>query len=217
MTCRLAVWALLGGCLCAFAGEKPIPSGQVENKHVAIRATVYTDKEAIKQLLGSDLGGFYVVVQAEITPREALKIFRDDFMLRSDRDGEKAKPYTASEMLGSSVMVVSQTYGGGGGGVMNNPTPGGGVWGPPIFLPGAGSSIGNGSSEVSNDTTIKEDAGKKKDPMLAILESKIMPEKETEQPISGLLYFPMDPKQKPKQLELYYTTPSGRISLRFKQ
>jgi hypothetical protein len=119
-------------------------------------------------------------------------------------------------MLGNSVMVVSQTYGGGGG-VMNNPTPGGGVWGPPIFLPGDGNSIGNSSSEVSNDATIKEDTGKKKDPMLAILESKILPEKETEQPISGLLYFPMDPKQKAKQLEFYYTTSSGRISLRFKQ
>lgn len=213
---RLAGWVVLGGSLCAYAGEKHTPTGQVENKHVAIRATVYADKDGIKQLLGSDLGGFYVVVQVEMTPRETLKILRDDFMLRSDRDGEKAKPYSASEMLGNSVMVVSQTYGGGGG-VMNNPTPGGGVWGPPIFLPGAGSSIGNGSSEVSNDTTIKEDATKKKDPMLAVLESKILPEKETEQAISGLLYFPMDPKQKPKQLELYYTTPSGRISLRFKQ
>ncbi len=200
----------------SLTGQKTPPSGFMENKHVSVRASVFTDKDEIKSMLGSDLGGHYVVVRVELTPKIALKVFRDDFMLRSDRDGEKTKPYSASEIAGSSVLVVSQTYS--GGGVMNNPRPAGGVWGPPIFLPADGQGIGNSSSEVSNQTTVDSGAARKRDPMMDILEEKILPEKETEtdQPLHGLLFFPMNPKQKPKQLEFYFSTPSGRISMRFK-
>ena len=50
--------------------------------------------------------------------------------------------------------------------------------------------------------------------MLAVLKEKILPEKETDVPVSGLLYFPME-KQKMKDLELIYTTPEGKLLLRF--
>ena len=51
--------------------------------------------------------------------------------------------------------------------------------------------------------------------MLDVLKEKILQEKETETAVSGLLYFPME-KQKLKDLELIYTTPEGRLLLRFK-
>jgi hypothetical protein len=48
-----------------------------------------------------------------------------------------------------------------------------------------------------------------------VLKEKILPEKETDAPVSGLLYFPME-KQKLKDLELIYKTPEGKLTLRFK-
>ena len=44
---------------------------------------------------------------------------------------------------------------------------------------------------------------------------KILPEKKTDQPVGGLLYFPME-KQKLKQLEIRYGPLESRITLRFK-
>jgi hypothetical protein len=43
-----------------------------------------------------------------------------------------------------------------------------------------------------------------------------MPEKSTAEPVSGLLYFQLEGKHKPKDLELRYSGPAGRISLRFR-
>ena len=56
---------------------------------VELTATLYVDKPSIQQLLGSDLGGYYVIVEVSLAPRnnEKLKVMRDDFGLRTDRDG----------------------------------------------------------------------------------------------------------------------------------
>ena len=51
---------------------------------------------------------------------------------------------------------------------------------------------------------------------MKVLNEKMMPEKKTDsEPVSGLLYFPME-KQKQKDLELIYNTPDGKLSLRFR-
>ena len=52
--------------------------------------------------------------------------------------------------------------------------------------------------------------------MLAVLNAKILPEKEVTDTISGLLYFQMSGKLKPKDLEFHYKGPAGRLALRFK-
>ena len=56
--------------------------------------------------------------------------------------------------------------------------------------------------------------GKVDAPLLKVLNEKIMPEKKSDGPVSGLLYFPME-KQKQKDLELIYNTPDGKLTLRF--
>jgi hypothetical protein len=53
-------------------------------------------------------------------------------------------------------------------------------------------------------------------PLLAVLTAKILPEKEITDTISGLLYFQMVGKLKPKDLELHYKGPAGKLALRFK-
>jgi hypothetical protein len=53
-------------------------------------------------------------------------------------------------------------------------------------------------------------------PLLAVLTAKILPEKELTDTVSGLLYFQMVGKLKPKDLELHYKGPAGKLALRFK-
>ena len=57
--------------------------------------------------------------------------------------------------------------------------------------------------------------GDKENPLKKLLDEKVLPEKKTDQPVSGLLYFPME-LQKMKDLELVYGGKENRISLRFK-
>jgi hypothetical protein len=206
----------------ASAAIKPAPAGHAANEVVSVEAKLYTDKEAIRELLGDDLGGYYVVVQVVVTPQTKLAVTRDDFRLRTDRDGEKSKPFSPSQIAGKGVMVVSST-GGGGGGTMAQDSPGGPIWGGiGGTRPQRGPSDGGGVGSSTSDTTLadaKIDTGSKtKDnPLQAALAQRIFPEeKTTSEEIAGLLYFPMEPKQKPKQLELICTTPKGKLSLRFK-
>ena len=57
--------------------------------------------------------------------------------------------------------------------------------------------------------------GNKDNPLKKVLDAKVLPENKTDQPASGLLYFPME-QQKLKDLELTYGGRENRISLRFK-
>ena len=122
-------------------------------------------------------------------------------------------------MPGRGALVVSQTYEGGGiageesGPVFGGGYPGGGM---PGRLHGSGGGFGNSGSTVSNEARIESGAKSKPNPLLAVLTEKALPEKETEQPVSGFLYFPMESKQKPKDLEMTYLTPHGKLTLRFK-
>src|ERR1700674_4250673 len=84
----------------AFAAHKPSPTPTVKsgNMQVELSATLYVDKISIQQLLGSDLGGYYVVIEVRLAPKndEKIKVYRDDFQLKLDRDGEKSKPFSPS-------------------------------------------------------------------------------------------------------------------------
>ena len=90
-----------------------------------------------------------------------------------------------------------------------------GMGGPVILGGGRGGGVGRGS-EVDSSTakaTIQND--EKENPLKKLLESRILPEKKTTDPVTGLLYFVME-KQKMKDLELTYGGRENRISLRFK-
>jgi hypothetical protein len=52
--------------------------------------------------------------------------------------------------------------------------------------------------------------------LLAVLKEKVLAEQEITEPLSGLLYFLLEGKHRPKDLELMYKGPAGRLSLRFK-
>ena len=175
----------------------------------------------MRGLLGSDLGGYFIVVKVEMTPKgsKPLAIDRDDFLLRAYNDGQKCAPYAPSQIAGRASLAVTPVGGGdvsaerGGGPVFG--IPGSGM---PARLPGNQVGVGNtrGVSE-GVEAKVNEDASSKDDPLLKLLKEKILPEKKTSEPVSGLLYFSLDGKHKPKDMALQYKTASGLISVEFRE
>lgn len=203
---------------CLIAADKAPPSGEAVNKDARIQATLHIDKLAIKNAVGEELPPGIVVVDVKMSPTKGkLAINRDDFLLRSDRDGQRATPYTPSQIAGAGVLVVNSTYSGGGVAQQSNgPIWGGLGGGMPGRMPGNGTGVGNTGSVTSASADVQNGGKSKADPLLAILEQKILPEKESAEPVSGQLYFLLEGKQKVKDIELLYKTSAGRLSVRFK-
>lgn len=213
----------------AVAQNKSLPN-QAGNSKLGLSGTAITDRKAITDLLGVDLGPGYVVVKLKATPQTpaALRLSIDDFTLVSRKNGEKSGAMAPSAIFGSGTMVVR----GGGAqgpdriGERANPDvirPPVGTVGTPIprnRLPGAngqtggignGGTIEGGLAEVDTNTRRLPD-----DPRLEVLESKVFPESETKDPVEGLLYFQMDQKLQPKNLGLIYSGQAGRLVIDFK-
>jgi hypothetical protein len=208
------------GLLPAWAADKKPAVARAENDQVGISATLYDGKEAVRQQLGSDLGGYFTVIQVALSPKagKALTVNKDDFLLRSDKDGQRCRPFAPSQIAGRAALVVSEA--GGRGGVMGeNPGPvwGGipGTGGRPQRMGGDAATMGN-TAESSTQATIDSGAKQKEDPVLTVLKQKALPEKETIEPVAGLVYFSLEGKHKPKDLELVYDGPAGKLSMRFR-
>ena len=200
--------------------EKKPAEGNASNDAVAITAKPHLDKQDIKQLLGAELEDTIVVFEIRLVPKPGTKLVvsRDDFELRSDKNGQRSTPFAPSQIAGSSVLIISSTGGGGGMGSQGN----GPVWGPPTGgrprrIGGDGAAVGNSGSEGGSQATVQTGGKVKEDPLLALLEAKVLPEKEITEPLSGLLYFFLEGKHKPKDVELFYRGPAGKLSLRFKE
>lgn len=213
---RIAGLMIASVLLSSGADKKP-PEGKASNEAVEITTRLYNGKDAVRRVLGSDLDGYIVVVDVSVTPKQEklLAISLDDFMLRSDKDGQRSRPFAPSQIAGRGALVVSS--GGRGGSVMAD--SGGPVWGgypgPPRRMGGEGGAIGN-TSEASTEAAVHSGAKDKENPLLSTLKEKCLPETKTDKPVSGLLYFLMEGKHKTKQLELYYQGPAGKLSTRFR-
>ncbi len=213
--------AILALCLplLAAASDKQPPVRQAANDNVAISATLYQGKDAVRGLLGSDLGGYFIVVKVEMTPKGAkpLAIDRDDFLLRSYNDGQKCQPYAPSQIAGRASLAVVPVGGGDVRAENTGPVFGIPGMGMPQQLPGSQVGVGNSSAVPDHmETKVNDDASSKDDPLLKLLKDKILPEKKTSEPVSGLLYFSLDGKHKPKDIALQYKTPSGVVSVEFR-
>ncbi len=191
-----------------------------ENESVVINATVYARPQAVKEVLGSDLEGHYIVVAVEVAPRfgKQVAISRDDFQLKTNKDGEKSSPFAPSQIAGRGAMVVHETGGAGATPMRDNTGPVvGGIPGTssiPHRLGGDG--IGNPGAPDSAEAKTRTGSHEKENPLMAVLRQKELPETKTDKPVSGLLYFPME-KQKVKDLELRYDMNGDKIVMKFKQ
>ncbi len=208
----------LAGLTLAWAADKKLPIEKNSNELVEIDANVFIDRDQIKHELGADPGPGIVVVRVRVRPLidKPYKIDRDQFYLLSDKDGQRSNPYAPSQIAGSAALVLkpvqTQTIG-----IQNNGPVWGGVGGGmPARLPGNGTAAGSGTAGSSRvEATAQTDNKGKDNTVLAVLKDKVLPEKEITEPITGYLYFGMDGKLKPKNLELYYKTTAGRMGLRF--
>lgn len=210
--------AVMAAALLAGAAEKGPPRGEGANKVVRIEAVAHLDKASIQQAVGSELDPGIVVVTVTVTPvgGEKLAIDRDDFLLRSDRDGQKSTPFSPTQIAGNSTLRVKTGYGGGGVMAQENRPVWGGLGG--IGFPSSGGGFGNAGSTEEAVASVEPETGKQKEnPLLKVIREKILPEKEISEPVTGQLYFLLEGKHKPKDLELLYKTSAGRVSVRFKQ
>jgi len=204
------------------SADKKLPIERTSNEFVEIAGTLL-DKDEIVKTFGSDLGGNIVVMRVTVRPltEKPVRIDFDDFFLLDTGAGQRSAPYEPSQIAGNSVLIVTPTGTRSGiGGNPRGPVWGGipGTMGRPQQLPGNGGGVGNtGGEATTNETKVDTDANKDKpNPLLSALKEKVLPQKEVTDNTTGLLYFQIEGKKlKPKDLELHYKTPSGRIAMRF--
>ena len=84
MFSRTLAFFLASAILVSGAAKKTTASGRGENEDLILNVTIYTDSAAVKEALGDDLGGHYIVAQVKVEPKytKEITIDRDDFLLR---------------------------------------------------------------------------------------------------------------------------------------
>jgi hypothetical protein len=215
---------LLAAVAAATAGKKPpSPTTQGGNELVDIRATVHYEKEDVAQLLGFTPSADLIVVEVTVNPRgeEPYKLDRDDFTLITHKDGQRSAPFSPEQLAGTGALVVRTVGRGDGGMAVGDPTGGiwGGIGGRPQQMPGQGGGMGNTAEITGADSKVEtgeKDKGKKANPALAALKAKILKDGPITDRVTGLLYFPIEGKQKLKDLELMYKSPLGRLDMEFR-
>ena len=205
MAVRLVAFTLLPALLLSAPAKKPtVGSGRGENEDLILSVTLYSAPADVKELIGADLGGHYVVADVKVQPKygKTINIDRDDFVLRTDSNGEKATPFAPSQIAGREALIVTQT------GAQARKSG--------ISIGGMGGGIGTGGNDPgTTKVTVQNPASVPENPLEKVLKDKILVEQKTDKPASGLLYYPME-KQKLKDLELRYGPQETRITVRFK-
>ena len=199
------------------AAQKPVPPVSSEDELLMLEASAHVDKTAIAKTLGQDPGMDLIIVEIKLAPRgdAKVKIDRDDFTLISRKDGQRSQPLAPSQIAGSGALVVTPGSQGGGGGGFGSPRRGP-IWG---GMPGTGSrpqrvggeqENGSAAPPTGAQATVNEGTDPGENPLMGVLRAKALPQKETAEPVTGLLYFFLEGKHKLKQLELMYKSPVGR-------
>ena len=215
----MLLWAL--PLLTAGANKKETPIGSAGDEYVELKADIYTALDEVHKVVEGDMPPGIVVVKVSIKPRgdDKLKLDLDQFQLLSYKDGQKSAPYTPAQIAGNTTMSLkraesrSQSI----GSVGNGPVWGG-LGGTRVReMPGTGGGVGNsGQSDAPGVEAGKvEDSGAKESPLLKSLQAKQLKEGTILDWTSGLLYFPLEGKQKLKDLVLLYKSPAGRLVLAF--
>jgi hypothetical protein len=199
-------FALLPAFLLSAPAKKPtVGSGRGENEDLILSVTLYTAPADVKELIGDDLGGHYIVAETKIEPKygKTINIDRDDFVLHTDVDGDKETPLAPSQIAGREALIVTQN------GAKERKSG--------ISIGGMGGGMGSGGVKDPGTTQVKvqKPSDTPENPLEKVLADKILAEQKTDKPVSGLLYYPME-KQKLKDLQLRYGPQDKRITLRFK-
>jgi len=212
MVPRLLAIFLGSALLVSGAAKKTTATARGENDDVILNVTIYIDSASVKEALGDDLGGHYIVAQVKVEPKytKEITLDRDDFILRTDKDGDRTKPMAPSQIAGRGSLVLTGTQGPGGLGAERSR---GWSLGGPIGMGGGGIGAGGGADTSGVKATMEN--SEKENPLKKLLDAKVLPEKKIEEPVTGFLFFPME-NQKIKDLEMLYGGKENRVRMRFK-
>ena len=180
----------MAALVLAGADLKSLPN-QAGNGNIDLSGTVYLDSKDIERVAGAPMDRGYVVVHIRVEPRmiQAIRISPDDFTLVSRKDGERSDALAPSQIGGPANLILrSKTTYDGSPGVSNT-------------------SVG---------VTPVETQKAPENPLIKLLESKMLANTETKDPVEGLLYFLLEGKNKPKDLGLLYKGPAGHLAMDFK-
>jgi len=185
---RTSLAILLAAAMVANAANPP--TGEASDASVKINA-MFMDAAAVQQATGSDFKNAYTVIEVTVTPKgnKPLIIQPDDFLLRISSDSESSGPMVASQVYGAGTALV----------VLGQQETIGITRSDPGY---SGLSVAKGSSSASKD-------------QIDALQAKMLPAKTTSDPVTGLLFFPIA-KKKAKDLDLVYTSPEGKVHIRFR-
>jgi hypothetical protein len=203
MFARCFAMALLPALFLGAPAKKPtVASGSGENQDLALTITIYSTPDDVRELIGDDLGGHYIVADVKVVPKygKEIGIDRDDFVLHTDDNGEKVKPFAPSQIAGREALIVTQD------GAAPKKTG--------ITLGGMGVGMGAGGNGPVETKVTAQKPTAQENPLAKVLKDKILVEQKITQPASGLLYFPME-KQKLKDLEVRYGPKDSLITVRF--
>ena len=215
----IALALLLVGTTPNFAANKKVisPDTSAGNEEIDLVATIYMTQEEATKELGTDPGPEIAILKVRIIPKTdaAVRVAADDFILLAHNDGQRHKPFTPNEIAGQGALVVTNTADqkqtkekktstmGGLGGIMMG---GGG---------GGGGMASPGNPKEVNLSTKVDDKSPGNQKLLEALKAKQLPDKETSEPLEGLLYFRMSGKHKLKDMAVLYRGPAGKLDLDF--
>jgi hypothetical protein len=192
-----------------YAADKKLPIEETSNELLDISVAPPLDKDQIKQELGADLGDDIIAVRLTARPltEKPVQLSLDDFLLVSDKDGQRSEPFAPGQLAGSDSLAVTE----------NGMRRGLGDHRPRPTIGFGGIGIGAADPQAkAPDTKMQESRDEKENPLLAALKAKTLPEKQITEPVTGLLFFQITGKVKTKDLELRYKGPAGAMALRFR-
>lgn len=165
-------------------------TGEASDSSVSVNAR-FMDAAAVQQATGSDFKNTYTVIEVTVTPKgdKPLVLQPDDFLLRINSDSESSGPMVASQVYGAGTAIVLHGSQETIGITRNDPGY-------------SGISVAHGSSSASKEE-------------IAALQAKMLPAKTTSEPVTGLLFFPIA-KKKAKDLDLVYSSPEGKLHIKFR-
>jgi hypothetical protein len=213
----IALAILLAG-MPSFADKKVIsPDTSAGNEEIDLVATIFMTHEEATKELGMDPGPDIAILKVRIIPKtdKPVQVAADDFILLAHNDGERSKPFTPYEIAGQGALIVTNsadqkqtkekktsTVGGLGGIMLGGGGGGGGM-----------ASPGNPKPVTINTRADDKSPGNPK--LLEALKAQQLPDKETSEPLEGLLYFRLSGKHKLKDMAVLYRGPAGKLNLDF--
>ena len=155
--------------IAACAADKKLPVAEMSNEVLAVTVSQPLDKNEIQQELGADIGDDMIVIRLTARPvsDKPVTLTRDDFLLVSDKDGQRSEPYAPGQIAGSATLAVTPN------GVRRT---GMGRARPSIGIGGLGVGAGGDSTPKEPDTKMEASRRTDDNLLLAALEAKMLPE-----------------------------------------